>query len=105
MLPNDISMGAQGHAAEGELLLLVCVVPPIKMLNIHFTDSFKGEKPTKTTTYYCVGPSVYHRARPSGYLLYCSQLGFPVAMLNASELLLHRPYDWESTGRWGMGDL
>lgn len=67
MLPNDISMGEQGHAAEGEFLLVVCVVLPIKMLNIHFMDSF-GKKTVgknKTTTYYCLSPSVYHPARPA----------------------------------------
>lgn len=47
MLPNDISMGEQGRAAEGEFLLLACVVLPIKMPNVHFTDSFAGERPPK----------------------------------------------------------
>lgn len=50
MLPNEISMGEQGHAAEGGFFLLVCVVLPIKMLNIHFMDRFAVEK-NKTTTY------------------------------------------------------
>lgn len=62
MLPNDISMGEQGHAAEGEFLLLACVVLPIKMPNVHFTDSFAGGKTTKTTPYYCAAPLFTTRA-------------------------------------------
>lgn len=46
MLLNDISMGEQGHAAEGEFLLL-CVVLPIKMPNVHFMDGFAVENPPK----------------------------------------------------------
>lgn len=62
MLPNDISMGEQGHAAEGEFLVLVCVVLPIKMLNIHFMDSFAVEK-TKQPRIIVSAPLFTTRAR------------------------------------------